>query len=509
MRTNGNDWTHLERLEYAARGLEPNAAELDELFGKTVAYARRHLSELAHAPAYVEREDAGRALTNSPITEDGIPIDEALTLLRDNVDSIGIDAASSRFLGYIPGGGLVHSALGDLLAAVANRYAAVYYAGPGAVRMEHMLVRWMASLYGYPDSSGGFLSSGGSLANLSAIVAAREVHGISGSEIERSVVYLTNDTHYCVGKALRIAGLSKCPGRFVQMDENFRMSSTALEEAIRKDRKAGLRPWLLVSSTGTTNTGAVDPIGELGDIASAHGLWHHIEGAYGAFFILCEEGREVLHGMDRSDSIIMDPHKTLFLPYGTGAVIVKERNHLFNAHRAWADYLQDIEQEMELVASAFLSPELTKHFRALRMWLPLKVIGLAAFRAALSEKIQLARYFHERLQQMPGFEVGPYPDLSVVTFRYVPPRGDANLFNQQLTDLIHADGRVFLSSTLLQDKLTLRLAVVCFRTHRDHIDLTLEILLEKVEMLLDLPADKRPAAPDSHVFRVASSTNTS
>ena len=474
----------IERLERTARRLEPGAADREVLFSRVIEYAHRHLDGLAEAPAYVERDDYGRALLDASIAEEGISINEALALLHDNVDTVGINAASGRFLGYVPGGGLVHSALGDLLAALSNRYASVFYAGPGAARMENMLVRWMASIVGYPETSMGFLASGGSIANLSAIVAARDAFDVEGEAVGQAVVYQTEHTHHCIDKALRVAGVGRCIQRMVRVDDHYRMVPEALEEAIAADTKAGLRPWLVVASAGTTNTGAVDPMREIGEIAHAHGLWYHIEGAYGAFFVLCPEGRVILDGMDTSDSLVLDPHKTLFLPYGTGALLVKDGQTLYDAHHVKGIYMQDAFDAEEEASSAYLSPELTKHFRGLRMWLPLKVLGVAPFRAALSEKLHLARYFYEQIQRLDGFEVGPYPDLSVVTYRYVPPRGDADAFNQRLVQSTQQDGRIYLSSTRINGTFVLRMAVSCFRTHRDDIDLALEILRDKAAELV-------------------------
>jgi glutamate/tyrosine decarboxylase-like PLP-dependent enzyme len=263
------------------------------------------------------------------------------------------------------------------------------------------------------------------------------------------------------------------------------MDAAALEQAIIQDKQAGLRPWLVIASAGTTNVGAVDPLTAVGDITQQHDLWYHIDGAYGAFFALCEEGKQMLTGMDKSDSIIMDPHKSLFLPYGTGAVLVKNRQHLYQTHQASADYMQDTVEMVEELSPSDLSPELTKHFRGLRLWLPLKLFGVAPFRAALAEKMALARYFYHKIQELEGFEVGPYPDLSVVTYRYVPRRGDANEFNRRLIQEVVQVGRIFISSTQLDDNFVLRLAVLNFRTHLETIDLTLEILAEKAKRLAE------------------------
>jgi len=475
----------LDRLEKEARNLDPDAAERARLMEHVFAYADAFLEGLPTAPAFFDRPDRGRALLDAPISEDGIGIEAAVGLIRKHVDAVGLNPTVGRFLGYIPGGGLYHSALGDFLAAIANRYASVFFAGPGAVRIENMLVRWMAEIAGYPETSAGYLAAGGSQGNLTAIVTARDDAGLEGDAIPRAVVYLTDHAHHCVDKALRLAGLRRVIVRRIPVDARYRMVAAALEAAIVADRKSGRRPWMVVASAGTTNTGSVDPLADIGAITAAHGLWYHIDGAYGGFFALCPEGQAVLGGMDMSDSLVMDPHKTLFLPYGTGALLVRDREKLYASHLAGADYMQDTLDAVEEISPANLSPELTKHFRGLRLWLPLQVVGLAPFRAALSEKIHLARYFHEKLRAIDGFEVGPSPDLSVVTYRYVPRHGDPDAFNRRLAQAMQKDGRVFLSTTLLDGRFTLRMAAVSFRTHRDDIDTALEVLARTAQVVAE------------------------
>ena len=235
-------------LERAARALEPDAALRAAWLQEAGAYAQRFLDSLPEAPAYVETADEGAGLLASPVTEEGIPLEQALTLLAQHVDRLGINPASGRFLGYIPGGGLFPSALGDFLAAVANRYSAIFFASPGAVRMENMLLDWMADVVDYPAAYGGTLTSGGSIANLVGIVTARDVHRIEGEMIGRAVVYLSEHTHHSVDKALRIAGLAGCVQRRVPVDDCYRMDADALAGAIARDQETGLAPWLVVAS---------------------------------------------------------------------------------------------------------------------------------------------------------------------------------------------------------------------------------------------------------------------
>jgi aromatic-L-amino-acid/L-tryptophan decarboxylase len=468
--------TDIRHLQKCAQPLEPDAAQREYLLKHVIAYASSYLDNISEAPAYISRPDGGRELWDFPITEEGIDIKQALALLQKNMDTTGINPTSPRFLGYIPGGGLYHAALGDYLAAVTNRFAGLYFASPGAVRIENIVIRWLADAVGYPDNAAGNLTSGGSIANLSAIVTARDAFGVKGRKITQSVVYVTEHAHHCIGKAFHISALDTCIKRNIRVDTNYRMDPKALAEAIVADKKSGLNPWLIIATAGTTNTGAVDPLADISDIASKHRLWLHVDGAYGGLFALCPEGKKVLQGIHTSDSVVLDPHKALFLPYGTGAVLVKERQNLYAAFNAQADYIQNIIDDVDELSPADLSPELTKHFRGLRLWLALKVIGVAPFRAALSEKIRLARYFYEKVQEIDGFEAGPYPDLSVVTYRYLPKRGDADAFNRKLVETIQQDGRIFISSTRIDGKLVLRTAVLCFRTHLDDVNEVLDVL---------------------------------
>jgi glutamate/tyrosine decarboxylase-like PLP-dependent enzyme len=475
----------IRELEAVSRKLEPDLDERRSVREAVVAHGDAFLASLTHRKAYEIDKASALRLRAAPFADEPTDIEELLAILDECVEAPGVNPSSGRFLGYIPGGGLYYSALGDYLAALTNRYAGVRFAGPGAVEMENALLDWMAELVGYPEGSGGNLASGGSIANLIAIVTARDVHHPKSRNFDQAVVYLSQQTHHCIDKALRIAGLGECVRRLVPLDARYRMIPAELKRCIAEDRAAGLTPWMVIASAGTTDVGAIDPLEEIGLIAKADDLWYHVDAAYGGFFALVDECRPRLGGMGLSDSIVLDPHKGLFLPYGLGAVLVKDKVAMHRAHYYSAAYMQDTvaEESLAINSPAELSPELTKHFRGLRLWLPLKLHGVAAFRACLEEKLLLTRYFYEEIQKL-GFEVGPQPELSVATYRWVPEAGDANAFNQALVEEIHRDGRIFVSSTMLDGTFVLRLAVLVFRTHIDAIDVTLELLKQKVEHLL-------------------------
>lgn len=475
----------IRQLEQESSPLEPGADDRKRLCDAVVASAERFLRNIDTLKGYVETEDKGIGLLKAPISEHGIPLEAAIGMLEHDVVRPGGNPASGGHLAYIPGGGLYHSALADYLAAVNNKYAGIFFTGPGPVRMENLLIRWVADLVGYPSSAGGNITSGGSLANLAAIATARDAHGLKGADFASTVVYLTTQAHHSIDKALRIAGLGEVQIRHIPIDEGFRMRPDALEQAIAADRSQGLKPWLIIAAAGATDTGAVDPLDDIADIAGRERCWFHVDAAYGGFFLLTEHGRSLLKGIERSDSVILDPHKSLFLPWGSGIVVVRDVRPLAAAHSYSGNYMQDALQEPGEISPADVSPEMSKPFRALRMWLPLILLGTKPFQAALDEKLLLARYFYEKVQDL-GFEVGPFPDLTVVTFRWAPPGAsleEANRMSQAIVDGVRHDGRVFLSSTLLDGRFTLRMVALMFRTHLRTIDLTLEILREQVAAL--------------------------
>jgi glutamate/tyrosine decarboxylase-like PLP-dependent enzyme len=478
------NFDRLSELETASRALQLDVEAREARTDAVRAYIENWLSSLPEKPVYMR--DSGSRRTGSLMIEDTpIDINQALEILAEQVDSSGQNTWSSRFFGYIPSGGMYTGALGDYLAAAINRYAGVDYAAPGAARLENSLLRWLAKEVGYPDGARGDLASGGSIATLSAIVAARKRHDIRARDVENTVVYLTQLTHHCLTKALQVAGLEECRTRLVPLDADYRMDAQALDTAIAADQAAGLQPWLIGASAGTTDLGTVDPLPALADIAARHGLWLHVDGAYGGSFVLCDEGRRRLAGIENSDSLIINPHKGMFLPTGLGIVLVRDGAALFEAYHARGSYMQDMEgMGAEQAHSACdFSPELTRPFRGLRLWLPLKLAGVGAFRAALEEKLLLAEYFYERIRQLDGFVTGTPPDLSIVAFRYQPARGDANDFNRRLFEAIRDDGRIFLSTTSLGGTFTLRLAILSYHTHRQDIDIALEVIEEHARRL--------------------------
>ncbi len=475
----------IKQLESTARQLETTIAQRADWMEALLRHSEQFLRTLPQQKSFYQNEHEGVAISETPVGQ-AMSMESILDLYQRSVSEVNINPPSARHFGYIPGGGLFHSAMADYLAAVTNPYAGMYFANPGAVRIENQVIRWLCQLAGYTgEQAFGNLTSGGSVANLTAITAARDWKNIRSKEVETSVVYFTRQVHHCVLKALRTAGLRDVIIREVPMDDCLKMRLDALQDFIEMDKSAGLNPFLVVASAGTTDVGIIDPLEKIAQVAQEHNLWFHVDAAYGGAFLMAEveneDGttvRDQFKGIEQADSITLDPHKGFFLPYGLGAVLVKDIATLYHANSFKANYLQDAESDVEPTPND-LSIELSKHFRGLRLWLPLQLVGEAPFKAALSEKILLTRYFHEEVQKL-GFEVGPYPELSIATYRFVPKYGDANTYNKVLLQKIWSDGRFFVSSTTIAETYWIRLCVLGFRTHKAEVDAYLQFLKQLV-----------------------------
>jgi aromatic-L-amino-acid/L-tryptophan decarboxylase len=316
------------------------------------------------------------------------------------------------------------------------------------------------------------------------VVAAR--HDRLGDRFADGTVYLTAHTHRCLAKATRIAGFAPERLRVVPTTDDLRMDPAATAELVAADRRAGLHPFLLVGTAGTTSTGTVDPLDELADLARREGLWFHVDGAYGGCFQLTEQGRARLAGIEHADSIVLDPHKGFFLPYGTGVLLVRDVGTLQAAYAAEGPYLQDVRDDGEGDGSpavpdyANLGLELSRELRGLRLWLPLHLHGVAAFRRALDEKLDLAAEAYEALRREPTLELPWPPDLSTVVFRLRAQPGwtsdRLDRANAQLLDRINATQRIHLSSTRLDGRHTLRLCILSHRTHRAHVTEAVDVI---------------------------------
>jgi aromatic-L-amino-acid/L-tryptophan decarboxylase len=405
-----------------------------------------------------------------PPGEEGRPLEELLAVI-DRAASKGHINPSGGHMAYIPGSGIVSAAAADLVADVINRYTGIADAGPGLVALETHLLRWLVDLFGLPVTGGGILTTGGSMAALSALVAAR--HTVLGDDFADGVIYLSDQAHGSIAKAARIAGFPARALRTVPVDDAARLDPSQLVRMIADDRAVGLRPACVVATAGTTNLGVVDPLPQLADVAEAEGLWFHVDAAYGGFFKLTDRGRDRLVGIERADSIVLDAHKGLFLPFGTGCLLVRSEETLRTSHAGEAaHYLQDMTVR-DLPSFADISPELTRDVRGLRVWLPLHLHGVAAFRATLDEKLDLAQRVHDALSTDEHLTVLARPELSIVAFRVRRRDGDPvaeDRATRAVLSGVNAEGRAFLSSTRVDGRDVGRVCILNHRTDAARVD---------------------------------------
>jgi glutamate/tyrosine decarboxylase-like PLP-dependent enzyme len=466
----------LKELEILSGPLEPSLNQRNQWLGEISNYLNEFIDTLDDRPAFVQGNVS--RMKHLKINDQPQPLETIIELFKTELTAFGIKPASGGHMGYIPGGGVYSSSLGDLMAAVTDQYAGIFFSNPGAVVLENQLIQWMCEVMGYPATAHGNITSGGSIANLIAIVSARDKYNLNRNNLHQAVFYTTEQIHHCVHKAIRIAGLTESVSRVIPMDDAFRMDITILRDMVEADQRAGLIPFMIIASAGTTDTGSVDPLDMIADICEQYNIWFHIDGAYGGFFNLIDRCKPLFKGIERSDSLAIDPHKGLFLPYGIGTILFKDVQSVMKSHHYRANYMKDaFDIDTDEYNPCDLSPELTKHFRGPRMWLPLHLHGLAPFKAALEEKLLLAQYFYKQIKSL-GFETGPEPALSITIFRYIPERGDANEFNNKLVEAIHKDGRVFFSSTTIKDNVWIRCAILGFRTHLHTVDRGLNMLKE-------------------------------
>lgn len=432
-----------------------------------------HITSLPRQPICgdVDAADLCRALREDA-PDQASALEPLLDLLFDTCIPRSFNAAAPGYLAYIPGGGVYPAALADFIADAVNRYTGVWQASPALVQLEENALDWLREWMGFPaGTTRGLFTTGGSMATFNALLCARERH--LGADIRRGVLYTSDQAHHCVIKSAKLAGIMPDRVHAIPCDAHYRLPVDDLRAAIAEDRARGLTPFAVVSSAGTTNTGAVDPLDAIADLCAAEGLWHHVDGAYGAFFMLCDETRQVLRGLSRADSLTLDPHKGLFLPYGTGALLVRDGAALRAAHEATADYLPAMPHPEDFYDPSQHGPDLSRGFPGLRVWMAVKLYGAAAYRAAVTEKRDLALNAFTRVAALPRMVIDAPPDLSLFAFHVSWPgasRADEDAATRALMARTSARGRVMVTGAVTRGRYVGRVCVLSFRTHQADID---------------------------------------
>ncbi len=422
-------------------------------------------------------------LLREPIPESPTPVMDVLDHVEQNIFANSAHLDHSKFYSFVPSPNNIVSTFADALATGFNLFSGAWVSSPGAAELEMLTTNWLLQLFGFPVvEGGGLFVSGGSMANLTAMVTARQ--NTLGDDFSNGVVYWSDQTHSSVERAARVIGLRKDQIRIIESDDQFQIRVDLLKQAVEADIAQGKTPFMVVANAGTTNTAAVDPLYTLSTLCRHRNLWFHVDAAYGGGAILCTQGKSLLSGIELADSITIDPHKWFHQPYEIGCLLIRDNKKLSGTFRTQPAYLRDLVGAAEEVNFYDLGIQLTRRFRAFKFYMSLKTYGIGAFRQAVESSIQLAEQFQKELQSRSDWEVITPANLAVITFRYNPFQDEKTTatqekleqLNQHLSNRIIADGKAMLATTIVNDQTVLRMCLINPRTSMSDLMSTLESL---------------------------------
>lgn len=482
-----------------------STAEIDSLSSQVTGLVTEYFGQVSDLPVFPQTSGGPTiAHIESHLPLAGEPLEKLLAECRDIINGIRHNGHPRQF-GYVASPATPAGAFADLIASALNVNVTAWRSAPAATELERMVVRWLGSMIGYSEEAHGLLTSGGSMANLIAILIAHRAK--AKEDIARRglwscsppmTIYASDQVHMSIQKAADILGIGRDQVRTIESDDSFHLNVRALREQLQEDLRNGLKPFCVVASAGTVNTGAVDPLNEIADLAAEFDLWFHIDGAYGAPATLDERKRSLFAGLNRADSVSLDAHKWLYVPIDAGCLLFRDHAAARAAFAAdEADYIKVLEQPDTDEAFAFwdYGIELSRRFRALKIWLTFRYYGLTRIAAAISEDNSLAEYLGRCVQEADDFELLAPVELSICCFRYLPKgskasqasasvveraRTDRELdqLNTRLMLAVQRGGQAYLSNATLRGRFALRACITNFRTTHADIDKTLEIIRE-------------------------------
>ncbi|WP_199440808.1 pyridoxal phosphate-dependent decarboxylase family protein [Umezawaea beigongshangensis] len=427
-----------------------------------------------------------RAQTPGPLPKTGRPLAELLPEVLDLVLQQGYcNGAHPQYHGYFHPRPLPVTVLGDAIASLLNQSPAAWRMGPAATALEYETLAWLADFVGYPrggpDRLPGVFTSGGSTANLAGLKLARDV--TLGREVQdagladsprRLTFYASSETHYSIPRALDVLGVGRDALRVVPVDEHGRISLPALRDLIARDVAAGRTPACVVGLACATATGAVDPLTELADVAAEHDMWFHVDGAGGAPYAGLPETGAAFAGLDRADSLTVDPHKWLFTPYGLGCLLVRDSAELARSFRGGAHYWQ-VEEDVDTV---FMAVEGARPWKSLGLWLAMSQLGSEGYADLLARNLGVARHLADRVRAREGFELFGEPTVAICCFRVLPadPAVDADALNERLQQRLADSGEFFVTTCRPDGRVFLRAAISNFGTEERHVEALLAAL---------------------------------
>ena len=471
--------------------LDISDAALGEISSAASQLVSEYLKSISERPVNAPNH-AGKtkAAIDAELSAEGVPLEKLIAECRTIMD-LSRHNGHPRFFGYVASPSTPIGAYGDLIASALNANITCWRSGAAGTEIERMVVRWLGSLIGYDDDTKGLFTSGGSMANMIALLIASRRK--SGGDAARAglwnsgppmTIYASEEVHMSIPKAADILGFGRDHVRLVPCDDRQRMRVDLLRDRIASDLRENLRPFCVVGSAGTVNTGVVDPLNDIAEVATEFDLWFHVDGAYGAPGVLDTSKKHLFAGLERADSVSLDPHKWLYVPVDVGCLLFRDAAAAMGAFSTEdADYIKTHGySDEEAFAFWDYGVELSRRFRALKVWLTLQYYGSRRIAEAVSEDIALAAYFGEKLAEAEDFERLAPVELSICCFRYVPKQGmsDAELdrLNEVIMGRVQKGGRAYVSNATVNGRFALRACITNFRTTKADMDQTIEIIRE-------------------------------
>ena len=463
--------------------LDVTGDALQEISSRVTKLVSEYIVTISERPVRAENY-AGKTTSKieTKLSAEGLPVEQLLAECQTIMD-LSRHNGHPRFFGYVASPSTPVGAYGDLIASALNANITCWRSGPAGTELERLVVRWLGSLIGYDAHANGLLTSGGSMANMIALlIASRRRLNVSRKGFWNAgppmTVYASEEVHMSIAKAADILGIGRDQVRTIACDERQRMRVDALRQNIEADLREGLRPFCVVGSAGTVNTGVVDPLSEIADVAREFELWFHVDGAYGAPGVLDERKKYLFAGLDRADSVSLDPHKWLYVPVDAGCLLFRDAAAAKSAFSTEeADYIKThgyVDEE----AFAFwdYGVELSRRFRALKVWLTLQYYGTRRLAEAISQDNSLAAYLGQLVSEANDFELLAPVELSICCFRYVPRTGmsdaELNELNERVMALVQKSGRAYVSNATVKGRFALRACITNFRTTKADIEET-------------------------------------
>lgn len=412
------------------------------------------------------------------IPEKGRPVEEVVREMENEVFRYCGDNNHPRFFGFVPGPASCVSWLGDIMTSAYNIHAGGNKLAPTVNCIEQQVIRWMADHAGFGKNAGGIFVSGGSMANITALTAARDKK-LNEDNLRLGVAYVSDQTHSSVAKGLRIIGIADSRIRKIPTDENFSMNTEELEVAIQKDLKDGYIPFVVIGTAGTTNTGAVDPLEKLAEICKKYELWFHVDGAIGGSVLLSEKYRNLLKGVEKANSLSWDAHKWLFQTYGCAVVLVQNVKDLYQSFHVSAEYLKDLEDDNDCLNMYDIGIELTRPARGLKLWLTLQILGTELMGSAIDHGFELAKWMEETVENLQDWEIVSHAQMAMLNFRYAPKNltdKQKNMINERISTRLNESGYAAIFTTELNGKTVLRFCGIHPETTKEDILTTLNML---------------------------------